>query len=229
MDDLKFKPFQKLEESPLKKEEKESLGFGSWLRGLFSKDTSKGLNVYGSPLKLAFVVGHESSAPGAYGVKPLSTSEYQWSKELSELVRRYAAKKGVEVKVFFRDGIGIKGAHRQANAWGAYCVIESHFNAFNGKAFGTMTLASPSMQGSKDFATIVQKHMCEVFKRTGSANRGVSLVKRSDRGGVNVNLYPRTVLIEPFFGDNAKDAALAVELKEELAECLVLAFMEYVS
>lgn len=225
MDDLKFKPFQKLvetEEAP----SEEKKGLGSWLRSVFSRDTSKGLNVYGSPLKLAIVVGHESSAPGAFGVKPLSMSEYQWSKGLALLAMNFAKQKGIEVKIFLRDGIGIRGAHKEANKWGAYCVIESHFNAYNGKASGTMTLASPTMEGSKGFALVVQKHMCEVLKLS---NRGVSLVKKTDRGGTNVNLYPRTVLIEPFFGDNAKDAALAVELKEELAEALVLSFLEFVS
>lgn len=223
--DLKLPHNFKLVVPEDKKEETKKPGFFS---GLFKTASNKKLNTYGQGLKLGFVVGHEQHAKGAFGVAPLSQYEYEWSTSLGKVIQRIAATKGVEVGIFLRDGVGIKGAHREANKWGAWAVVESHFNAYNAIAFGTETLCSNSQPGSHVFAAMVQRSMCEALGRK-EMSRGVKKIGISDRGGLNVNLYPRTVLIEPFFGDNQKEAQLAIDKKEQLATSIVLSFLDFVA
>jgi len=224
--DLKLPPNSKLKQPD--EISKSPPKAGSFFTRLFKSDDSSKLNAYGNGLKLAFIVGHEQTAHGAYGVAPLSQNEYDWSRGLGKLMQTIAATKGVEVGIFLRDGVGIKGAHREASRWGAWAVIESHFNAYNGTSAGSETLCSNSQPGSAVFAAMVQRAMCEALNRK-DMSRGVKQVGISDRGGLNVNLYPRTVLIEPFFGDNPKEAQLAIDKKEQLAMALVLSFIDFVS
>jgi N-acetylmuramoyl-L-alanine amidase len=177
-----------------------------------------------SKLRLVLIVGHEKKAPGA-DLKvdgKVVGHEYGYNTEIASKVTQIAKNDGrLEVHTIFRDGIGIGGAYREARELTPDCLIELHFNAFNGTASGTETLTTPDAL-DRTFAGFVQKEVCEVFGRTG-LSRGVKILSRSDRGGGNIHSAPATAncLVEPFFGDNHIDASLALARKDLYAQGLV--------
>jgi N-acetylmuramoyl-L-alanine amidase len=119
--------------------------------------------------------------------------------------------------------VGNKASQLVKQAGGG-CVIELHFNAFNGTASGTETLYSTKLPANKSFASIVQKKMVAVFKRT---DRGLKL-RNSGRGASN--LAAVTVpccLVEPLFGDNKTDSGLLKSKAKEYEHALVDAAMEF--
>lgn len=183
--------------------------------------------------RLALVVGHTRTSPGAMGVSPISASEYEFNRELALLVEKSGNSRGHQVATFFRDGVGIEGAYEQVAEWKADAVVELHFNAFNGEARGTETLYCNDNDQmkvlEKEFAELVQQHICQVFNRTDRTNRGIKSLSRSDRGYQNVTqLFDiPSILIEPFFGDNPTEAQMAVAKKQQLAEAIILAFEEW--
>lgn len=172
---------------------------------------------------LGIIIGHDRKSQGASLAKPWGTSEYVYNSELAEMMKDYIveAKLPIKPEIIFRDGVGIKGAYDVADKKKCDVVIELHFNGFNGKAHGTSCLTT-SVQGDVDFATVIQKMMCEVFERPGMS-RGVKSLARGDRGGVNVHSFPGGVncLVEPFFGDNPAEAKMGIERKAEYAQALV--------
>jgi hypothetical protein len=132
-----------------------------------------------------------------------------------------------ELRWCFRDGVGIAGAYKKANALKPDACIELHYNAFNKVALGTETLCTVD---SKDqgFAKIVHKNICVVFER-GGMSRGVKVLPRSARGGGNIYAMPAysNCLVEPFFGDNPSEAKLAQDKQSAYAKCLIYSFVEW--
>lgn len=200
--------------------------FVSWIKSIFVTETIVKEPVRELPLdehgtnmiKLGVIVGHTKSAPGAYLHD--GDSEYKYNSAIANLMKAGGLTKGIHVEVFHRDGIGIAGAYAKAN--GKDCVIELHFNAYNKKAYGTETLCS-TKQDDRIFAKHIQDAMCKVFSRTGAGNRGVKAISASDRGGASVSALPLApnCLVEPFFGDNPKEAELAMSLMVPYANCLL--------
>ncbi len=164
----------------------------------------------------AIVVGHTKTAPGASGVKPVGQSEYPWNKDLASKIKSACVQLGVESKIFYRDGVGISGAYKLVSQWGAGCVVELHFNAFNGTATGTETLYDNDKNGgSKAWATLLQNGMLNVL---GLKDRKLKECDPGDRGYGSVSaLDIPSALIEPFFGDNSSDATVAENNKDDLA------------
>lgn len=185
---------------------------------------------------VALIVGHTKSAAGAVGADPIGVQEYHyWTSQMP--IHQQAFKDlEIESKVFYRDGVGIAGAYKAAQEWlkvhdDKICVlIEYHFNAAKGPAFGTETLHSDKSDAKgvqeKRFAQIVQDQMVKCYGRTGKGNRGLkNLGNRGEAGFFNlVQIVNRpSVLIEPFFGDNPEEAVLAKNKEKELANALALA------
>lgn len=176
--------------------------------------------------KLAIVVGHTQKAPGAVAVPPLSLTEYEYNTSLAEFIQGLCLGRGVDCRIFFRDGIGLTRCYRKVEDWEADAVVELHFNSFSDpKARGTVTLCGLDKE-SQALATQVHAQIVAVLERRGKDDRGLKPLKESDRGGVNVNLAEGipNVLIEPFFGSNPEDAALGKAKKRELASSVVLGF-----
>lgn len=167
----------------------------------------------------AIVVGHTARAPGAASVPPVGQNEYFWNTDLANKINAACTARNVESKIFFRDGIGIGGAYAQVNAWGATCVAELHFNAFNGSAHGTETLYDNDRNaGSKNWA---QKLQDAQLAALDLRNRGLKEIDSGGRGFGSVSaLDIPSALIEPFFGDNANDAAVAEANKDTLANAI---------
>jgi N-acetylmuramoyl-L-alanine amidase len=202
--------------------------FIEWLIGMFVKHNKvdEKANIDGI---LVLIVGHNVRAPGARAVAPLSMNEYQYNKNIvAPACVKYARSKGFTVEVLTKDAMGTQAVGAKATSLvksvGKGCVIELHFNAFNGQASGTETLYSTKVPGSKLFAQIVQRHMVEVFDRP---NRGLKL-RNSGRGAANLAAVGvPCCLVEPLFGDNKTDALLMKTKADEYAKSLVNAAIEY--
>ena len=181
--------------------------------------------------KLAFIIGHSFKKRGAYSY-PLQSYEYSfWSNfvkwfEVIDL-------QGVEVKSFYRDGVGINGAYKNAVEWGASAIIELHFNSFNGNVQGCEVLYN----NKKDKADVREKAFAaqllyRVNEVLGNNYRGSKLrTSKGERGFMNVSQTMKipSVIIEPFFGDHDWDANNARNKSEALAESMVAAFKEFAS
>lgn len=180
--------------------------------------------------KLAIIVGHEKKKDGATALAPLSTSEWPFNKQVAEFMYQYARELQLDCQIFFRDGIGIEGAAKKVNDWKADVCIELHFNSASPSAYGTETLHDAEPATNAEFAAIVQRHMCEVLKRTGKGNRGVKFLKSGDRGHYNLHLVKCTsCLVEPFFGSNKEDCKLMWANVTGYSRSLVNAVVEFLN
>lgn len=148
-------------------------------------------------LKIAFVVGHEMSAKGAWNYDK-TEQEYDFFKDvLSQVVSRTES-----TAMFLRDGTSIRGAIDKAAAWGADIIIECHWNAFNGIVQGSEAL---SFSASNELAREFLVAWCN---DTGLFNRGVKKRTAKQAGYTSVQRIHDRVrqgfLWEAFFGDEPK-------------------------
>ena len=184
----------------------------------------------GFTYKLAIIVGHEQSAKGAKAGSPLNSLEYDFNKDIAQFMYVLAREKSMDARVFLRDGIGIGGVGKAVTEWGATIAIELHFNSATEAAYGTETLYDAQPSTNKELAEIIQRSMCELFKRTGKGNRGIKLLGDGDRGHYNLAVIKCTsVLVEPFFGSNKADCHLAWSNATGYAKCLVAGIIEYLN
>jgi hypothetical protein len=176
--------------------------------------------------KLGVVVGHNSASQGAQLNHPTKLSEYAYNTDIAKLMKEMAPV-GMQVEIIYRKpGKGyteeIREAYQEAKDKLCDCVIELHFNGFDGSVRGTSTLCSPDVS-DVNFAHVVQNAMVALFKREGKQNRGVKTISKSARGGGAVHSFQGGVncLVEPFFGDNKEEALMAISMKSHYAKCLV--------
>ena len=176
---------------------------------------------------VCLIVPHEARKPGAWSPQ-LGASEYKYMElflngPLSDEFRQ----KDVDCHVIYRDGVGISGAYKKALSLKPALIMEWHFNAYNGKANGFEILYKPDLQKEKDLANDI----LDVFKHVlGSKNRGLKVIsKKGERGFYNVSQTSKipSILLEPFFGDNKKDAANFDEKKLDVAKAVVQACLKY--
>lgn len=100
------------------------------------------------------------------------------------------------------------------------CIIELHFNAFNGKAYGTETL----YRTSKGLATVVDKALAKAGNFT---DRGPKL--RTDLQNMNVAYSYQVpyILIETCFIDSKKDMEKYEEAKTRIWKDVAQAVADY--
>lgn len=170
-------------------------------------------------MKVAIVIGHNARAQGAIRVTDGRT-EFDWNGELAELIKQHDAS---AVGIFRRERGGgysaeIDRVYAQTDAWGADCTVELHFNGSeNPKSNGCLMLSSGT-KGSMKLSTSMQKHCVGVL---GNADRGVRVIGRRDRGGRSLwQGRAPAVLIEPYFGSNARECQIAGTHMDELAEAI---------
>lgn len=164
-----------------------------------------------SPERFAVVVGHTRKQPGAWGVSPLGCYEYEYNVGLAVLIQELLP----GAKVFSRDGKSLKQCYAEVDAYAPKAVVELHFNSFNTRARGTLTLHG-EQAGSEKLALHLQNGMVTLFGRDKLTNRGI--LRPKERGVANVNLAScPSALVEPFFGDNTDDAILGKQNREGLA------------
>lgn len=149
--------------------------------------------------RVALVVGHTKKSKGAVTVTGVSEFDF-WAERLE---KEWSGR--LEYKTFYRKSDGAKGieeAYKEAESWGADCLIEFHFNAFNKIAEGCETLCSYDSD-DYEFATMIQTAQHIALK---NKNRGVKRMLKSERGGRSVSAFAGpNCLVEPFFGDNTED------------------------
>lgn len=181
--------------------------------------------------KIAIIVGHTPKQPGAMGAAPLGVPEHVYNRELAQMILPHITAAGHECLIVVRDPVDRReNAADQANLWRADASLELHFNAFDCKARGSLTLylGERAQKGDSDLARHVQNGVVTALGRQGKLNRGAQAVFAGDRGHLNLRTVRcPAVLVEPFFGDQPDDAALAVTRKGALAEHLAAAMVAF--
>lgn len=181
------------------------------------------------PGTLVVIIGHGIGADkGAYGVAPLSMYEYDYNTLVANDMAEYAKKLGLHCTILNKHGsttaaIGATATELVKSFGGKGCVIELHFNSFNGKASGTEVLYDLAEKDNAKFAMICLRKMVQLF---GKPNRDIK--HDTGRGGSNLAAVKCTsCLVEPLFGDNPDDSALLKNKRAEYAKCLVDSAVEY--
>lgn len=163
---------------------------------------------------VAFIVGHTAKSSGAYS-KTLGQSEYWYYKEMfADSLVTEKQFEGIRFKTFTRDSGGIVGAYGKAQDWleskGADdqdgCIVELHYNAFNGKANYTVTMYDPD--GDK-FGGDIEKRLADKITRGICDEYNTRFMSSWNRNSGHIGYYNvsraleyPSILIEPFFGDN---------------------------
>jgi N-acetylmuramoyl-L-alanine amidase len=118
--------------------------------------------------KLSFMVGHTQKAPGAILVSPFDTTEYEFNRDLAQILASNLMSEH-EVRIFFRDMLSITAAYDVVDEWKPDLSMELHTNSAEDKtAYGTETLCT---ERSKSFAGIIQQAMCQALRRDGHSLR----------------------------------------------------------
>lgn len=202
------------------------MGLCSWFKTSVQQKPPSGV--------LVVIIGHGTTINGkvdmgAYGHAPLLMSEYPYNTLVASDMAAYAKSLGLSCVVLNKRGsttsvVGATANNLVAEFGGKGCVIELHFNCYDGTAAGTETLYDTREIDNRMFAEICQRHMVGVFKRP---DRGVK-DRTAGRGGSNLSTVTVTsCLVEPLFGDNKTDAGLLKDLRTMYVKCLVNAAVEY--
>jgi N-acetylmuramoyl-L-alanine amidase len=158
--------------------------------------------------KIALVVGHRASSPGAYGNAGLPEWHF-WNAAVSEIVAR-AEGIPVQLKVFHRKERGggytskMKQLHREIDAWGADISVSLHFNASShASANGHEVLYCSFSRNGKRYAEIMNNKFTEFLP---NKDRGVKPKTKHDRGGGFLcRGRSACILIEPFFASHQNE------------------------
>jgi len=167
------------------------------------------------PGKLSIVVGHNSVAPGAntyYMGHTISENAFYKIEVVPEIERLFDEINHAhisDIKFFYRHFQGkrrykreMREVYGRVNQWDPDANIELHFNAAGQDATGTETLHAGTKNG-KMLASACQESMVATL---GLRDRGLKKRKASQRGGPSLWLPKApSVILEPFFGTNAKD------------------------
>lgn len=171
-------------------------------------------------MKLAIIVGHNSSAKGAKAAAPIGEYEFDYNERIAARMLQASADYGLETKKFNRSSGGgytqeIREVYSRTDAWRAEVTVELHFNAFNRSTIGTETLCGPSANSFKT-ADAIQKVLVDLLDRGVGGDRGVKTYRPGMRGAASlISGRAPAVLVEPFFGDAPADARLAFNVGEE--------------
>lgn len=186
-------------------------------------------------MKCAIIIGHTHRSKGAYS-RALGSAEYEWNERLSIRVLAKALEqgRGNDFAVFRRDGGGVPQAYALAKSWGwrdlqplqpreRFGTIELHFNAAAPEAHGTEVIYS-----RPESLPLARALAAAVSTALGTQNRGAKLPWQQ-RGEASLEalaaLAVPSVIVEPFFGSSARDAAEVDEAAEQdaLAAAIVAA------
>lgn len=164
-------------------------------------------------MKIAFVIGHDKTSPGAYS-QHLGKSEYIYNSEVAS----YLATIGDIYKRPLGGGYHtqMKNLANQINGKGYDLVVELHFNSYNKQANGCEAVTykgnTYTRQLGEDFCTAV-------CRKYGTVNRGVKERTKEGRGGLFLALMDAdAIIVEPFFGDHPE--ALKFENEAEYAQLI---------
>jgi N-acetylmuramoyl-L-alanine amidase len=119
-------------------------------------------------------------------------------------------------------------------AWKPTATVELHFNAVENPAERPDLKGSLVLFGAEDsrrWAQTLQDMMVALYNRQGPReNQGIHIPGPENgykRGQRNVSQIHPSALIEPFFGHNPREAQIAIEKKQALAEGIVAAYARF--
>lgn len=145
-------------------------------------------------MKVAIVIGHDKTSPGAFS-NHLGLSEYIYNSEVAS---------HLPYDVFKRPSGGYKTAMKQLgqDVKGYDLIVELHFNSFNNSANGCETVTYPGnvkAEGfGKEYCRLITNHFC-------NKNRGAKIASVGGRGYWFLHYMPATaIILEPFFGDSVE-------------------------
>ena len=176
----------------------------NWLKRSFAKPKTPSNGVPNKYTHIAIIVGHDNKSVGAKSYS--GEFERWWNEKVAKAIVKMVKTK--KVKVFYRDGVGRKGAAKAAAKWAGddSLSIELHFNAFKDLAFGTETLYLKGDYQSEALASKFSKAISLRFRTRIRHDNGAKMVHPNDRGGMNLKYckdygIESSVLLEPFFGN----------------------------
>lgn len=160
--------------------------------------------------KVAVVIGHDKTSPGAYS-KHLGMSEYIYNSEVASHLPYDIFKRPMGVPYKTQMQMLAK------QVVGYDLVIELHFNAFNNSANGCETVSYPGNKITealgKEYCRLITNHFC-------NNNRGAKIATSGGRGWWFLYYMPaNAIIVEPFFGDAPE--ALLFKNPKEYAKILV--------
>lgn len=162
--------------------------------------------------RIAVIVGHNSKSQGAYS-KELQTTEYMYYMKVVERLKELL---GDKIDVYFRKPNSSYGAEMREvlarlNKIDYDYVLELHFNsASSSEIQGCECIAFyKSVKGlelAKNFNELISRDM-------NIKNRGIIKVNNSNQRGAYGIMKAKApyVLVEPFFGSNAKAKDFSVD------------------
>lgn len=162
--------------------------------------------------KVALVIGHNSTAKGAYADAPVGQFEYDYNNAVASEMISMAAERGLSMRRFLRTPGGgynmeIDRVYREVETFAPDLIVEMHFNGGGGD-YATMLHARGSEHSAKAAGAMLE----EFSTRLGIRSWGLMPVDRNGRGGRSVWASARpTVLTEPFFGDRPEHVKRANE------------------
>jgi N-acetylmuramoyl-L-alanine amidase len=164
-------------------------------------------------MKIAFVIGHDKTKPGAYSTH-LGQSEYIYNSEVASYLSTIG-------DIYKRPSGGgymtqMRKLADELNPKNYDLVIELHFNAFNKKANGCEAVIH---KGNHYTGQLGEDFCTAVCRKYGTVNRGVKEHYKGDRGYGFLSLIKAdTMILEPFFGDH--EESLKFKNEAEYAKLL---------
>jgi N-acetylmuramoyl-L-alanine amidase len=171
----------------------------------------------GGDLKLAVVIGHNSSSKGHAGQSPIEDAEYDWNGRVAAAMAAEAGHYNITMATIRRQaGLGytaeIAQAYEEVSAFGAHCAIELHYNGVDdASADGIEMLCRPDSAKAKAMGLALVAEVSSLLHLRIRRGDGLYLVNPGDRGAGSCYALSNvpTVLCEPFFVTNAQDRAAA--------------------
>ena len=180
--------------------------------------------------KVLICVGH--SRMGDKGaVSRGNVSEWAYNQNVAEKLREKLTERSVSSRVISETPFKSyykSCAYLAEQSWGYDCVIELHFNSHTPNANGFEYLYCAGSQKGKKLAESFRKIHSEVVP--GQKDRGIKAISRGGRGYRFLSkTKPPAVILEPFFGSNAKEWVLFDGMESELAQIYCDALVNYLA
>lgn len=141
----------------------------------------------GYKYRIALVIGHNllSGDKGAVNYKGETESSFN-NRIAKNLKARLLLNNHIDVKVFYRDNIGLKGVADNIAEFYPHVAIELHFNSFDKPAFGCESLALDGEAESIKLADMLTDEINRELKIGQRHIDGVIRVSNGGRGYMNL-------------------------------------------
>jgi N-acetylmuramoyl-L-alanine amidase len=173
-------------------------------------------------MKVALVIGHKASSPGACN-KTHNICEFEFNEKLvKDVVDEIDG--SLEHEIVYRETYN--GLPDKINATNPDCIVSFHCNAFNTKASGTEVLYYHKSKKGKAWADKMQDRLKDAL---GLPDRGIKGKSSEDRGGYVLRYTSAPcILIEPFFIDNDNDYGVVTYNYRDLVRAITNGIKDFV-